>query len=148
MKKYPIINQGIVLDAQTGNKFKFRSFINQPIGWAYLYPEAKDAHYVQMEMELLQSEDHNMPVLFPAKMIKLDNGQEVFMPQRVMPVYWDDEGFPEIACMEISVFCGILMNDLELIDIEDGFEDDHGAMLEVYRKYFDRADAENMRSNQ
>lgn len=132
--KYPVINQGMIFDHGTGMKFIFRSFINQPLGWAYLYPFDKNEHVVNLEMEILNSEDRDMPVFFPAA-------------KRAFPVFWDEDDLPQIATAELNIFVGILMKQLDLTCVEDAFIDDHQTMFELFRRHYESNEAERRKNN-
>lgn len=122
--QYPVIDKGIVEAKGVGTRFVYRSFINMPLGWAYLYPVEKNEHFVKMEMELLNAEDRNIPVFFPAA-------------GRAFPVYWDEDGMPEMAVAEINVFTGLITGDMILVDLDEDFAEDHLLLMQVYRRHFD-----------
>lgn len=129
MTKYPIINQGVIFDPGTSIKFVFRSFMNHPLGWAYLYPVDKSPKLVELEMSLLNAEDKDVPVFFPAV-------------QRAFPVYWDEDGMPEIATAELNVFVGIITKQLDLLEVEEAFIADHQTMFELFKRHYDHNEAE------
>lgn len=127
---YPVINKGIVSD-ENGVRFTFRSFINHPLGYAYLYPLDKNEHVVKLEMDILNKEDKDMPVFFPAQ-------------KRAYPVYWDEDGLPNIAVLEINVFVGMLTFQLDLVEIEPQFLNDHCTMFDIFKRHYDSNEKERV----
>lgn len=139
---FPIIDSGLVLDNESGKRYIYRSFINMALGYAWIYPETKDVGYTELEMELLAMPKQQHQMMWDATEFTDALGEKVVMPARVVPIHWDEEGLPNIPIMQLMIYMGILNKSLTLISVDEGFEEDHKALIAIFAKHLSKKDLE------
>lgn len=120
MNHPPIIDEGI-LKAPTGLRFRYRCFINQPLGIGILYSVDKTPEVVEQEIQI----EHE--------------GLETVLWQntgQVLAVFKHEDGSVEVPRVLLNVYANIIKGEFELIYVEEQYEKDHDNLMSIFQKYY------------
>lgn len=117
-----VINKGVVDAPDLGRQFVFRSFLNMPLGGAFLYPKDKTPRHVELEMKVLNSEDRSAPVHYSSI-------------NQTWPIFWEDD-LPEIPVGLFNIYEEIILERMEILEIEPKYKFAHWRMFSTFKQFY------------
>jgi len=117
-----IIDEGII-QAEDGLKYKYRCFMDMPIGMGIIYPVDKKPETLMQEMD-----------------VERENQDTVFWENtgQVLPVHKNEDGSIELPLLLVSVYMALFTKDFDMVYVSDGFEQDHEVLYEIWKKNWEQ----------
>lgn len=115
-----IIDEGII-KAIDGLTYRYRCFLDMPIGMGILYPVDKRPETLMQEMDI--ERENQETVLWT------NTGQ-------VLPVHKNSDGSIEVPLVLLSVYMALLSGDFHMVYVADNFEQDHKNLYDIWERNY------------
>lgn len=120
--EFAVINQGTIFFPELNQKLIFRSMLNHPIGFGFIFLVEKTPELVELEMKMMSVNDRNAPVFWPG------TGQP-------WPIFWEDD-MPEIPMGYLNVYEMALEGKVEILEIEPQYNDNHLDLFHFFQSVY------------
>lgn len=118
MKEQQIIDEGII-HAENGLKYKYRCFLDMPIGMGILYPEDKTPDILMQEMQVESEKQESV--------IWQNTGQ-------ILPVHKCEDGTIEMPLVLMHIYMACFNKQFEMVYVNEEFETNHEQLYSIWEK--------------